>query len=117
MNWNDIGISEMAVRRLGLRERGAKCIRCRYSACAASCTGARHAGPGGTVMATDRKNRVWLAGQDGGVVSYDGHSWKTYTTKNGLASNEVSAIVADERGRIWFASENRVSVLEEANKR
>ena len=44
---------------------------------------------------------LWFAtGQ--GALRYDGVSWKTYTTGDGLASNGVKDIIVDRNNRPWF---------------
>jgi hypothetical protein len=37
------------------------------------------------------------------VSRYDGASWQTFTTKDGLADNSVWAILQDWDGNLWFA--------------
>jgi len=41
-------------------------------------------------------------GTTGGVSVFDDHTWKTYTTADGLASNVVNAVAIDEAGHKWF---------------
>lgn len=53
--------------------------------------------------------KVWIA-IEGGVAAYDGRNWEVYTPDNsGLASARVQAIVADERGAVWFATDRGIS--------
>ncbi len=40
---------------------------------------------------------------------FDGESFTTYTTKDGLVSNNLRAVYADRRGRIWFGTAKGVS--------
>ncbi len=47
----------------------------------------------------------WVA-TDGGVSRFDGLSWKGFTTKNGLASNDVFCIKPESGGRVWCGSRN-----------
>ncbi|KAA3613010.1 MAG: hybrid sensor histidine kinase/response regulator [Calditrichaeota bacterium] len=49
----------------------------------------------------DRKNNLWVSGKEGLSV-YNRTNWKTYTTKDGLASNDPYFIVEDLEGTIWF---------------
>ena len=51
----------------------------------------------------DSQNRIWI-GTWGGVTLFDGKTFKTYTTKEGLINNMVNAICEDSKGRIWFGS-------------
>jgi ligand-binding sensor domain-containing protein len=49
-------------------------------------------------------NAVW-AGTDKGLARWNGKSWKTYSTKDGLAHSVVMAIAEDsETGDVWFAT-------------
>jgi ligand-binding sensor domain-containing protein len=45
--------------------------------------------------------RVW-AGTENGLAVYENHSWKTYTTKDGLAHRAVLSLALDKRtGDVW----------------
>ncbi len=53
-------------------------------------------------LASDEKNRLWIA-TDKGVTVYSG-SWKSYTTTDGLSSDDVKAIGYDKRKKtLWIA--------------
>ncbi len=53
--------------------------------------------------------KVWIV-VEGGVAAYDGRNWEVYTPQNsGLVSPNVRAIVADERGAVWFATDRGIS--------
>jgi ligand-binding sensor domain-containing protein len=55
-------------------------------------------------MAEDQDGNLWF-GMDGeGVRKFDGESFTTYTTKDGLASNNVRSVYADRRGRVWIGT-------------
>jgi ligand-binding sensor domain-containing protein len=55
-------------------------------------------------MAEDQDGNLWF-GMDGeGVRKFDGESFTTYTTKDGLVSNNVRSVYADRRGRMWFGT-------------
>jgi ligand-binding sensor domain-containing protein/signal transduction histidine kinase len=49
----------------------------------------------------DHHGRVWASG-DKGLSCWDGRAWRTYTTKDGLASNQPYYLCSDQTGRIWF---------------
>lgn len=50
----------------------------------------------------DKKGNIWF-GRDGrGACRYDGKSFTHFTKKNGLCSNNVSAIAEDTLGNMWF---------------
>jgi len=64
----------------------------------------------------DRKGNLWFGSVGSGVFLYDGKSlppgqagFKNFTTKDGLAGNEVTCIYEDIAGNIWFATEGGVS--------
>ena len=52
---------------------------------------------------------VWAGTWGGGVSRFDGKQWQNFTVKDGLAGNLVYAIAQDERGVMWFGTENGVS--------
>ena len=40
-----------------------------------------------------------------GVSKYDGNTWTTYRTTDGLAADYVQALAIDRRGDIWFGTD------------
>ena len=40
----------------------------------------------------------------GGVSRYDGGTWATFTTDEGLAGNRVFSMFQDREGNLWFGS-------------
>jgi ligand-binding sensor domain-containing protein/signal transduction histidine kinase len=61
----------------------------------------------------DREGVLWFGtgefdkgtrGGDGGVSRYDGNTWTTFTTKDGLADNQVRSIFQDREGVLWFGT-------------
>jgi signal transduction histidine kinase/streptogramin lyase/ActR/RegA family two-component response regulator len=51
-------------------------------------------------VAQDNSGRMWFATR-GGIACYDGVSWKTYTTADGLRQNSGLRLLVDRTGRIW----------------
>lgn len=52
----------------------------------------------------DSKGNIWF-GRDGyGACKFDGTSFTHFTKKDGLCSNNVSAIAEDQHGNIWFGT-------------
>jgi hypothetical protein len=47
---------------------------------------------------------MWFGTYGGGVSKFDGTDWTTYTTAQGLASNNVYGIGVDGAGHVWFAT-------------
>jgi ligand-binding sensor domain-containing protein len=59
-----------------------------------------------TLLVTD-KGEWWLATRNSGVRYYDGSTWKSLTTADGLPSNHfyTNSIMIDDLGTVWFAAE------------
>ena len=51
-----------------------------------------------------RDDALWFATRAGGVVRSDGEHFVQYTTRDGLAHDEVGAIGEDFQGGLWFGS-------------
>ncbi len=58
-------------------------------------------------MTEDGDGHLWFAAAGKGVYRYDGESFTSYSTKNGLVSNDVRSIHADRQGRIWVGTDGR----------
>ena len=58
----------------------------------------------GKTTICDSEGNLWFATQGGGVSKYDGKSFITYTTKQGLANNSVRSIAEDRNGNLWFGT-------------
>ncbi len=54
----------------------------------------------------DRKGDLWFARDGYGACKYDGKSFRHFTQRDGLCSNNVSNIVEDAQGNLWFACLN-----------
>ncbi len=54
----------------------------------------------------DRDGTLWFSSNGGGVYNYDGKTFKNYTKKNGLSSNQVFSIVPDHKNNLWFGTQN-----------
>jgi ligand-binding sensor domain-containing protein len=52
----------------------------------------------------DRKGNLWFGTKDSGVYCYNGKSFQHFTTKDGLASNQVFHIYQDKTGNMWFGA-------------
>jgi ligand-binding sensor domain-containing protein len=56
-------------------------------------------------MIEDRDGNIWFGTDGEGARKHDGTTFTTYTTKDGLAGNQVRSILADRHGQIWFGCE------------
>ena len=54
------------------------------------------------------QGRVWMVTADG-IQQFDGATWQTYTTADGLAANSVTAIAIAPDGRVWIATAGGLS--------
>jgi len=68
-------------------------------------------------LAQDRQGRTWVATEDNGVWRYDpaapaGQRWTQFTTKDGLGSDDVYALLVDSQSRVWAGTLHGVSVYD-----
>lgn len=56
----------------------------------------------------DKAGNLWFSTSGEGVYRYDGKSFTNFTTKNGLSSNEVSAIIEDKKGNILLGTKSGI---------
>jgi hypothetical protein len=59
-------------------------------------------------MLQDTDGNLWF-GASCGASRYDGASWQTFTTKDGLANSEIMSILQDTDGNLWFGTCGGVS--------
>ncbi|RRB07877.1 histidine kinase [Larkinella rosea] len=52
----------------------------------------------------DRKGNFWFSTVGSGVYYYDGKTFQNFTTRDGLANNQVIDIYEDKTGTIWFGT-------------
>ena len=55
-------------------------------------------------MFEDRDGNTWFGTDGEGARKYDVKSFTTYTTRDGLAGNQVRCILGDQQGRIWLGA-------------
>lgn len=68
-------------------------------------------------LAQDRQGRTWVATEDQGVWRFDpsspaGQQWVQFTQKDGLGSDDVYALLVDDRNRVWAGTLHGVSVYD-----
>ena len=57
----------------------------------------------------DNSGSIWFATRGGGTVRYDGETFDSLTTKDGLVHNNISKIYESSNKDIWFATEGGVT--------
>jgi len=60
----------------------------------------------------DAEGALWFRTASDGMLRWDGHVVRQFTTRDGLASNLVTAALQDRSGRLWLATDNGVSRYE-----
>ncbi len=65
-----------------------------------------HYGAGDVVFRgyLDKSGNMWFTTSGDGVFIYDGERFTNITEKDGLCSNQVNAIVEDDKGTMWFGT-------------
>lgn len=53
----------------------------------------------------DLNDVLWIGTDGGGLVSFDGEKWNSYTTLSGLSNNNILSITTDRQGRLWIGTE------------
>jgi ligand-binding sensor domain-containing protein len=54
-------------------------------------------------LTQDRQDNIWIARDGLGACRFDGQSFTHFTKSEGLCSNNVSNIIEDKAGNIWFS--------------
>ncbi len=67
-----------------------------------------------TSLFTDKEGRLWIATEGWGAYYFEGDSLRQLNMKNGLATNNVSAISQDIQGRIWLGTDSLISLYDPA---
>ena len=65
----------------------------------------------------DKQGQVWTANEKGGVSMFDGSRWHTYTTDDGLPTNESFGLTIDEADNVWVATWEGVAKFDAKSKR
>jgi signal transduction histidine kinase/DNA-binding response OmpR family regulator/streptogramin lyase len=67
----------------------------------------------------DRKNRLWIGTEGGGLILFDGINGKIisrYSDADGLCNNAVLNILEDEKGQLWMSTFNGLSRFDPSKK-
>ncbi len=62
-----------------------------------------------TGMHYAKSGKLWLGSYNGGASVFDGESFTTFTTKQGLIHSTVWSILEDDKGVIWIATRGGLS--------
>ena len=62
----------------------------------------------------DQAGRLWIA-TPGGLLRYERGTFTSYTTKDGLASNNVWSVFQDRSGNLWIATVNGLNQFRDGN--
>lgn len=71
------------------------------------CGGGSEPGLGGNLVRCirgDRRGRIWIGTDGGGVSYYDGTTFRTFTAEDGLNNDRVFEILEDRAGQMWFST-------------
>jgi len=65
-------------------------------------------------MLEDKSGNLWFGtyAEVGGVSHYNGSTWRTFTTADGLADNVVASMLEDKSGNLWFGTTRGMSPYE-----
>jgi ligand-binding sensor domain-containing protein len=64
-------------------------------------------------IAVDDQGVVWCGTWGGGLSRFDGTTWKTYTTKEGLPGNHVFMLKQGKDGRLWIGTNKGLARFKE----
>src|SRR5512143_3701433 len=64
-------------------------------------------------LAVDRDGVVWAGTWGGGLSRFDGKTWKTWTTAEGLPGNHVSMLHVDKSGALWVGTNNGLAQMKD----
>ena len=74
-------------------------------------------GPFCNALACDPANNLWVASTEEnavimpGVTRYDGTTWKTFTTKDGLINDTTNDLACDPKGKLWVSDQRAISTF------
>jgi ligand-binding sensor domain-containing protein/tRNA A-37 threonylcarbamoyl transferase component Bud32 len=58
-----------------------------------------------SVMMPDASTVLWV-GTENGLGRYDGQTWTSYFTEQGLPNNHIRALTIDEKGELWVGTDD-----------
>jgi len=69
------------------------------------------------VLFEDKKSRLWVGTDGGGICSLQNGKWSLFRSESGLPNDYVRAIAEDEAGRIWIGTLQGLCVFNEVSLR
>lgn len=63
-------------------------------------------------LLVDQAGTLWI-GHQSGLTRYDGATWHSYTSNDGLPDNRVNALFLDDAGRLWVGTWGGAAILEQ----
>jgi len=61
---------------------------------------------------TDERGNLWLASRYFGIYKYNGETWENYTMSDGLPSNNIINVFAENESRIWATTHGGISLFD-----
>jgi len=57
----------------------------------------------------DKNGHLWFGTLERGLARFDGRTLSYFSTKDGLAGNQINGIAEDKNGHLWLATTNGIS--------
>jgi len=67
-------------------------------------------------MLTDKKGRLWIGTNDGGVIRYEKGDFTQFTMADGLPTNSIRAFATDTKGNVYVATTDKLCKFDEADQ-
>jgi ligand-binding sensor domain-containing protein len=64
-------------------------------------------------LEVDNDGVVWCGTWGGGLSSFDGEKWQSYTAADGLPGNHVFTLHVDPEGQLWIGTNNGLARLDD----
>lgn len=67
-------------------------------------------------LAVDNNGVVWCGTWGAGLSRFDGKTWRTFTTKDGLPGNHIFMLHKDKKGHIWLGTSHGLTRVNDDGK-
>jgi ligand-binding sensor domain-containing protein len=64
----------------------------------------------------DNDGVVWCGTWGAGLARFDGHTWRNFTTKDGLPGNHIFMLYKDDKGQIWAGTSRGLARINDDGK-